>query len=600
MRIDLVHILKNSPLFSSLDENDIKSIISEFKKVYVHKNKILFHQGEFSNSIYIVITGKLVAMVKSDKQIIKIIGEIHTGESVGELAALSSEPRTATVKAIDNSILLKLSRESFNKICQQYHSVLQHTVDAVIDRSRQILHLLAADGAIQKHIAIIPATEKVDLTKFNQKIYEHVHNNPEVMILSDYDVKFRETHHTSRSLQQCLKDIDKKVRTIIFMLSSINTPLAIQCFHKIDTIYIVADSADEPYISQSIFVALRTLETVEHINPELILLHESDTELPQNTARWLKLAHFRLYHHIRINQEKDIAKILRFIEGKAIGLVLGGGGVRSWAHFGVIKALKEAKIPIDIIGGTSAGAIVAGYYALHENFDGIPIELKELTQITRKSVAWQHFTWPAVSLFDGKAYTQKQKEIFGKARIENLWLSCFSVACNLATNSQVIGRKGYLWKTIRSSTAVPAIFPPVVINGKIHLDGGILNNLPVDIMRKLLNGSGTIIASELTHYNNDMNEYFFPPILTLGKVFLAKSKILYKDYKFPPFIETFLKALLAGSSAKQNENCLAADILVAPDLSQYSLLSVSPEEEDELIKLGYKSTVKAIRKWKKK
>ena len=74
---------------------------------------------------------------------------------------------------------------------------------------------------------------------------------------------------------------------------------------------------------------------------------------------------------------------------------------------------------------------------------------------------------------------------YGKNKIANLWLPFFCVSCNISNITQVILRKGLLWKAIRSSTAVPAIFPPVVINGHLHLDGGIINNLPVDIMRNL-------------------------------------------------------------------------------------------------------------------
>lgn len=376
--------------------------------------------------------------------------------------------------------------------------------------------------------------------------------------------------------------------------------LAKICFRKTEMIYVVGNADAEPYISRSVIEKINTLYSMLHVKPELILLHEKEKEMPRHTSKWLKLMRFRLNHHVRINQDGDIQRILRFMQGKAIGLVLGGGGVRSWAHFGVLRALKEASIPIDIIGGTSAGAIVAGYYALHEYIEEVPAELKELTDITSKTVSWRNFTWPCVSLFYGKAYTEKQKKIFGNVRIENLWIPSFCVSCNLSDNTQVICRNGYLWKTIRSSTAVPAIFPPVVINGDIHLDGGILNNLPVDVMRKLMGGRGIIIASELTHYSKDTNDYNFPPVLTLRQALMTKSKISNHDYKFPPFVETFLKALLAGSSAKQYENGLAADILICPDLSKYSLLSLTDEEMNEIIDLGYKSTLIAIKKWKRK
>ena len=153
---------------------------------------------------------------------------------------------------------------------------------------------------------------------------------------------------------------------------------------------------------------------------------------------------------------------------------------------------------------------------------------------------------------------------------------------------------------MRSSTAVPAVFPPVVIKGELHLDGGILNNLPVDIMKKVVENKGFIIAVELTHYHKDVTKYNFPPVLPFWQTIFSKLGLAYKGYKFPSFTETFLKSLLAGSSAKQEENSLAADLLISPDLSQYRLLNITKQQENILIRKGYRSAFKAIKKWREK
>jgi len=270
--------------------------------------------------------------------------------------------------------------------------------------------------------------------------------------------------------------------------------------------------------------------------------------------------------------------------------------LRCWAQLGAVMAIRGANIPIDAIGGVSAGSIVAGYYAMHETLKDPEFHLRQLSEVTRQSISIKNITWPAASLFNAKGYTQQLKKIFKNARVENLWLPFFSVSTNLSNNKLEISRSGRLWKLIRSSTSVPLVYPPVVIKGKMHLDGGLLNNLPVDVMRKLLSNEGKIIAVELTHRNEDTKEYFFPPVLTFWSTLLSKFKITNKDYKFPQFIDTFLKSLLAGSAAKQEENSRMADVLITPDLSKFSLLNISHEDENRLIKIGYKTTMDKIKK----
>jgi predicted acylesterase/phospholipase RssA len=187
--------------------------------------------------------------------------------------------------------------------------------------------------------------------------------------------------------------------------------------------------------------------------------------------------------------------------------------------------------------------------------------------------------------------------MFKQARIENLWLPFFCVTCNLSKSDQAMHKQGLLWKKIRGSTAVPGVYPPLVIHGHLHLDGGIVNNLPTDVMRKLSSSIGTIIAVELIHNVIEEKNYKFPPILTLSTVILSKLHLAYKDYKFPHFVDMFLRSLLVGSTVKQTENARSADVLISPDLSGYNLLNVTNKQADQLIELGYEAAIKAVKRW---
>lgn len=597
MTIDLTGLIKSNKIFSSLDDATLKKL--KFDKIYLRKNKILFHQGELSGSVYILVFGKLANILKIEDKEEKIIGTIQMGETVGELSALSHEPRSMTTKALENSILLKLSSNSFRALCKEYPTLLIGAMDVLVERSRHLVKILGGKNPRKKHAVIIPANKKISLHLFFQKLNDYVQKTPGVTLLSDDNPRYQDKNHSLTTLQQLVDDTEKENEVILYVLNSYETLLAKVCFKKIDLVYIVGNSWTTPSISRTTLEKIKPNDLQNNRKTELILIHEPTDRLPQHTSKWLKLAHFDLHHHIRIDQDKDWQRMLRFIQGQAIGVVLGGGGVRSWAHIGALKALMEAGIPIDAIGGTSGGAVIAGYYAIHETYEDPRGVLKKLSAIARKTVSLCNITWPAISFFSGKSYTREQKKIFSNTKIEDLWLPYFCISCNLSHSIQAIHRNGHLWKKVRSSTAVPGIFPPVVIRGELHLDGGLLNNLPVDAMKKIIGNKGTIIAVELTRNGKDQKEYNFPAILTFWQTMLAKLGFAYKEYRFPNFVDTFLNSLLAGSYVKQTENSLAADVLISPDLTQYRLLQATEQQERELTILGYRAAVKAIKKWRR-
>jgi predicted acylesterase/phospholipase RssA/CRP-like cAMP-binding protein len=600
MSNEILNALKANPIFTSLDRHALEKIQKKFKIVHLKKNKFLFRQGEFSDGMYLLVSGKLIAILRTDNNEEKILNEIIAGESIGEIGALSQEPRAASIKAMRDCELLKLSRESFSELSQEYPMIVTATINTLINRSRTLLELITNNAAHRKHIAVVPANHHISLQRFSERLMETAKDIEGVTIVSDYDPDFREKYHSHTASKKHIEDLEDNKEKIIYILSFEDGVLSKICYDKVDMFYIVGNNATKPYINPEELKKIRQQELPYKTKSDLIMLHDDGKHPPQGTIEWLKLEDFGLQHHIRINADKDFQRLLRFMMGTAVGVVLGGGGVRSWAHIGALRAIEEAGIPIDAIGGSSAGAIVAGYYALFGTYKDGNHGLHDLTSVTDKTVSWLCLTWPAASLFNGIAFTAQQKKLFGKHKIENMWLPYFCVSCNLSKSAPVIHTSGHLWKKIRASSSVPGVYPPVVMRGKLHLDGGIVNNLPVDSMKKFSPSIGTIIAVELIHNSKDEKYYNFPPSLPFWHTMLAKLKIIKTDYKFPHFVDMVLRAMLAGSSAKQIENALAADILISPDLSSFDLLHASKEQELKLIDIGYKAGVKAIKNMRRK
>lgn len=598
---DLYVFLSTNKIFASVPRHILKRILPKFEKVELNQGEVLYYQGDPSDTIEILLSGKLIAILTTATGENKIIAEIFPGETVGEIGALSNQPRAVTVKSTKSSSIAKLPTDLFSQLCRDYPGILLEIINPLVSRSRQIMQIFTSER-FKKNIAIIAANKNVQLTTFYEELNEHLMHLESIFLLSDMDKQFDGCGN--EKIQKFIDEIKfkqtKKIKThFLFLLSTPDSPLANFCFERLDVIYVIANGENLVNIDNFVLERINQYKTLSNEKPELILLHEPHIKQPNNTIQWLNLTEFGMHHHIRLNESKDFRRMIRFFRGKAIGLVLGGGGTRGWGHLGVIKALLDAGIPIDAVGGTSVGAIIAANYAMYQSLEEAEKQFSSIIEESRYSVSIRSLTWPAISLFNGKGLTHSLRNTFKDVQIEDLWLPYFCVSTNFATNSEVIHNRGMLWEKTRASASIPGIVPPMLLNGHLHFDGGLLNNLPVDIMRKITTHRGTIIAVELTANVKDEHKYRFPPVLTFWQTLLAKMGFFY-DYRFPRFIDTFLKSLAVGSSLKAQQNSLAADLVISLDLSHYPMLYSNKKYEKKLAEVGYEMTMTQIKNMKKK
>lgn len=595
MEEDLLKAIKINKIFSSLNDEGIQKILPQFIKMELQPNETLFYQGDPSDNIYLLVNGKLSAALTNVSGETRIIGYIGPGEAVGESGALTTEPRALTIKAIEKSILYRLPSTNFIELCHLYPALMFATIHPVITRSRSIIQLLSSEK-INRHIVIAPANKDISLENFAEKMRGYLENYPSLVLFSDYDSEF--SHHIATDvLKEKIINIEKnkkKSHKFVYILKSYDTTLAKIAFRKANIIYITAYSNTVPRVDKSLVERFHIQRINYKPDAALILLHTQNTVMPHHTSNWLAQMEFDTYHHVRFNVNKDYLRLLRFIRGKAVGVVLSGGGTRGWAHLGAIKALREKRIPIDMIGGTSVGAIIAGCYAIHESYEDAYERFYKVIVESAKSVSWRSLTWPAISLFNAKNFTLSLMQVFENIKIENLWLPFYCISCNLANNSEEVHRKGLLWQKIRASSSIPGIIPPMVIDNELHLDGGLLNNLPVDVTRTFLGRKAKIIAVDLNSFVHDRHKYIFPPILTFKQALLAKMGFTLENYHFPRFIDTFMRGIFMGSLLKSLQNGLSANVLVNLDLNKFRLLQSNPKQAEKLVQIGYESTIKQL------
>lgn len=308
--------------------------------------------------------------------------------------------------------------------------------------------------------------------------------------------------------------------------------------------------------------------------PEVLLLHPArHAGRPRERLHWNSDLCDTL-HHLRHRRADDIARLARSMTGQAVGLVLGGGGARGFAHIGVVKALAEAGVPFDYLGGVSMGAIVAAGLACEWSIAELESRLREVFVNTQPL---SDITLPLISLVKGRKMSRLLAHHFGAVRIEELPRPFFCISTDLTIGHVHEHRAGPLWRALRSSAALPGIVPPVAWQGHLLVDGGVMNNLPVDLMAK--RRVGLLIASDVT-----------------GKVDFAVRNPVSGERKFwdrmwqrvagmPSIIDILMRTGSMGSEAQRKLVRDEADLLFEPDVA--SLSPLDWKRFDAAIALGY-------------
>lgn len=303
---------------------------------------------------------------------------------------------------------------------------------------------------------------------------------------------------------------------------------------------------------------------------------------------------YRRVHHILSPKEmnfcnKDYERFARYLLGERFGLVLGGGGARGYAHIGVIKALEEENIPIDIVGGTSMGAFVGALYSRELDYMEVYTLAKKMS---RRGSSFIYFlmdlTFPFVSLFSGRMLDHSLKMIFDEQQIQNFWLEYYCVTTNLKTSAEAIHFNGSAFKYIRSSMAFAGVVPPVFYKGEILCDGAYTNNLPTDVMVSL--GVKNIISVRVSEeFNNVICEYDS----SSGLILFFKSLFLSKNYLTLLDTQHRLSFLI---QEKKLDLIPTQNLVIMPELGDYKVSDF--HKFDEIVACGYETAKMKIKEWK--
>ena len=487
---ELIGLLQDIDGFGALEPDILQQMARTADYRDLTRGQVLIREGDTADTLFIVLRGRFTVLLAG-----RAIAEITKGEPIGELAFFAGGTRTATVVAARDSAVMALGRAAYDALATRTPALANGILAALSQRLARTVpatpHLRPASGHV---CAMFPGGADTTMDpRFVSGLRTAFVGEARWKVIEATECE-ADVLRDSRALAAWLDAQEAEHGNLLLICAD---PKAHSTWQKVtannsDTIMIVAPksgdftASDGPSeLEHAIYGATRP----QHLH--VVLYRPATSDTTRHTRAWLKDRAVRLHHHLALDSGADFARIARFVRGEAVGLVMCGGGSYGTAHLAVIKALYERGYQFDFLGGTSVGAAMAAALALGLDPDEIMVQCEELFL---RSKAMSRLTVPRFSLLDHSVLDAAFRKHYGHGDVEDLHLNFFAISTNLTHNDVTVIREGPLWQAIRASSAIPGVFPPFLReDGEVLIDGGLIDNVPIDAMRTLKAGSNVVL-----------------------------------------------------------------------------------------------------------
>lgn len=579
--------------FGPLHATQLREIQERVQWLSLASGQELFRQGDSGRHMYLVVSGRLQVEREDDSGAARVIGAVGRGESVGEVAILTDQPRSATVRAIRDSEVVKLQRT----LVEGNSHVMARLAKTIAQRTAQRLRVSTRDNSTASSYAVLPLTGNAPAGELAEMLARSLDQWGPAQHLSSaaFDRRYgasgaaqtRQDDALNLTVTAWLNEQEAKCRYLIYEADAVWTQWSRRCVRQADRVLLVAPAGAAP-APGAVEAELRTMQVASPV--DLVLIHPGELDRPSGTNEWLEPRSVAMHHHVRLGNDSDIPRLARRLSGRALGLVLSGGGARGYVHIGLLRAMGELGIDVDLIGGTSMGALIAAAYAHSHDYrfcQESATRFGDPKQIIDR-------TLPIVALTKSRRVNSILQALFGKVRIEDLWMPFFCVSANVSRSEPVIHQSGELWRAVRASSAIPGIFTPVLQDGDVLVDGGVMNNFPVDIMSDKVEG-GTIIASNAYGRDESARSYNFGDSVSGWQVLWSRLNPFATSIRAPSMIGTLTRSTSVGSRYQMQAMAEIADIVINYPTDGYSSLQF--DRHDELIDIGYEKAMTVLEAW---
>ncbi|MBI1385393.1 MAG: cyclic nucleotide-binding domain-containing protein [Rhizobiales bacterium] len=591
--------LSGIDLFSGIPEAELARLEEELTFAGLARGDVLMRQGEPTDALYIVVSGRLSVHLDGRPT---PIAEIGPGRPVGEIGFLSGRPRVATVKALRDSLVLRLDRASFDRLLEHSPAAWKALAEALANRLMRMTTGEPYRPEMRpRTIAVCPAGGATwpPGGHFLERLAGALARHGRVRLLTSHalgplgDLREEAVELGCDPTQPSdwLNTLEGHYAFVVYVTDADLSDWSRRCIRQADEVLLVGN------LGGGVSAGAAPLNAIERYVAELhapdavrLVLRRPRGQPIAGTRHWLAGREIALHHHVAGDSSAHVRRLVRFICGEAVGLVASGGGAYCAAQIGCFKALGEAGVTVDMVGGTSGGSAMAVAFAL-----GVPPD-----EINRRvgamfvaAKALGRLNWPTYGLLDHKRFDAELAAAFGSARIEDIEVPFFAVATNLSSQTPYCLRTGRAWEVVRASSAIPGLLPPFFTpEGEMLVDGAVLQNVPVEMARALKRGPNIVLGFDVRRTRRYDVDYSLIP----SRMDLVLSLVMPHRRRRLPVLPSATQVLMRSLMiASENfENSLAGDDLLVAVPVDPAMSLLDWRHHTALMQLGYEVAMRRL------
>ncbi|OBI45165.1 MFS transporter [Mycobacterium colombiense] len=509
------------PLFAGLDPVTRAELRDHAEQVDLEAGSYLFHAGDAPDSLYVVRNGRL-QVLQNDV----VITELGRGEVVGELGLLIDAPRSASIRAVRDSTLVRLTKTQFQSIADS--GVLAAMVRVLATRLHQAPPPAVPRAATPEAvIAIVGVDAGAPVSLVAAELVTALSGRLQVADPGRVD---------RDGLDRAERAADK----VVLHAAANDADWRDFCLRSADRVVLVVAHPAPPVAPLP----------ARAVGADLVLAGAPAAR--EHRHLWEELITPRSVHTVRAGHATaDLRTLAARIAGRSVGLVLSGGAARAFAHLGVLDELEAAGVAVDRYAGTSMGAIIAALAATGKDAAAVDANIYEYFI---RSNPTSDYTLPSKGLIRGRRTLGALDSVFGGQLVEELPKEFRCVSVDLLARRAVVHRCGPLADVVGCSLRVPGLYAPVVYDGALHVDGGVLDNLPVTTLAR---HEGPLIAVSIG---------------TGQQATSASATKLPHPPRVPNVVDTLLRTMTIGSAMASTAVLERADLAIHPDTSSIGFL----------------------------
>lgn len=574
-------------MFADLQPEDRARLAAELKTVALRRGDVLVRQGEQADALFVVVTGRFAVTIAGRSE---PLAELGPGQPIGEIAFLAGGARTATVTALRDSLAVRLGRAEFDALSAR-HPAIWRTMTTTLARR-------VADGNVDRAprpdplprtIALIRAGSSAIPDYFLNELIGHFRKSNSVAVIGApkaSNVMPPPAELESAAATQALNQLENAHDYVIFIADDTLTPWSEKVIRQADLVLAIGQHHSNATPNA---LEMRAAELLLPDAIRLVLLHAKREKIT-DTARWLRQRRVAMHHHVARSEPDDTARVYRFVSGTALGFVACGGGAYCAAHVGIMKALTQAGMTFDIMGGTSGGGAMTAAFAMGSTPDEVD---RAIHDIFVERGAMRRYTYPRYSLLDHRHFDAQLARHYGGAMIEDLWIPYFAVSTDLSSFDLHRHRQGSVLSAVRATGSIPVLLPPYYTDdGHMLVDGALLDNVPVRVMHELKSGPNVVVSFAMPHLERfDVNYDDLPDRANLIKAMI--NPFARGSLPPAPGVATVLMRSLMANRHGFEQHLADDDLLLVPPIpAEMGLLHW--HRHTDLMDLAYQWTVQEL------